>query len=243
MRSRYFCLGLVLTCLAVPAAAAENEPGERQVQEEFRRGIAHFEKGNYDAAIESFRKVAEARPNFAQVYSMLGVTYMRQNQSVASAIGSFEHAIQLDPRFGEAYFNLASIYASGAYRDPAKALQYFRKTLEIDPNYKKAYFGLAWFTLTQEEDAFTAEEYFQKAIAYAPDFAEAHYGLGLSYVQMGKNALALGPISTLRALNREDLASLLESAIRGEPSPSAEAAGPESETELQPAEPGGVDWS
>lgn len=182
---------------------------------DYRRAIKYLEEEKYNEAIEILQNSLKEDPDQATIYNLLGLIYLRQNESITSAIGSLEQAIRVDPNFAEAYFNLASVYA-GAGNRPDLAAEYFKKTLEVDPKYVKAYFGLGWFTLTAKEDPGKAIEYFQKAISSFPEFAEAYYGLGLAYVQFRKAPMALESISQLRAMGREDLATYLEMAVRGE---------------------------
>jgi tetratricopeptide (TPR) repeat protein len=182
--------------------------------DEYQHAMDLFNKGDYNGSIAVLKSSLDADPNQAMVYNLLGTIYLQQNQSIQSALGSFEQAIRIDPKFTDALFNLASTYAGPADR-PELAEKYFRKTLEVDPQYVKAYFGLGWFTLTTREKPGEAAGYFEKAIANFPNFAEAYYALGLSYIQMGKAPMALQSVSKLRAMGREDLASYLELVLRG----------------------------
>lgn len=184
-------------------------------QDDYRQAMTLFQEDRYNEAIDVLQGILEKDPNQALAYNLLGLIYLKQGQSVRSAIGSFEQAVHIDPKYADAYFNLASTYA-GSANQPKLAAEYFKKTLEADPNYTKAHFGLGWFSLTANEDAEMAADHFIKAIENFPDFAEAQYGLGLAYVQMGKAPLALDVVSKLRSMNREDLANYLETAIRGD---------------------------
>ena len=182
---------------------------------DYQKAVKLFQEEQYNEAIDVLQRILRNDPNQAPVYNLLGLIYLRQGESIQSAIGSFEQAIRTDPNYAEAYFNLASTYAGPGNR-PALAAENFKKTLEADPNYTKAHFGLGWFTLTETQDPTEAVKHFNKAIESFPDFAEAYYGLGLSYVQMGKAPMALETVSQLRNMGREDLATYLETAIRGE---------------------------
>ncbi len=182
--------------------------------DEYQRAMDLFNKGDYDGSIAVLKTSLDEDPNQAMIYNLLGTIYLQQNQSIQSALGSFEQALRIDPNFTEALFNLASTYA-GPANQPELAVKYFRKTLEVDPQYFKAYFGLGWFTLTTQQKPQEAAEYFQKTLEHFPNFAEAYYALGLSYIQMGKAPMALQSISKLRTMGREDLASYIELVMRG----------------------------
>jgi tetratricopeptide (TPR) repeat protein len=206
MKALVFLMILCLTCCH-PSFA-------KITRDDYQRAIDLVDREQFDESIAILKASLDEDPNQAPVYNMIGMIYLKQNESIPSAIGSFEQAIRIDPGFADAYFNLASTYAGAASR-PELAAEYFKKTLEVDPRYVKAYFGLGWFTLTTLEKPEEAAAYFQKAIDHFPDFSEAYYGLGLSYIQMGKAPLALQSVSQLRALGREDLAAYLESILRG----------------------------
>ncbi len=182
--------------------------------EEYQHAMDLFNAGDYDGSIAALKTSLDEDPNQAMIYNLIGTIYLQQNQSVQSAIGSFEQALRIDPNMTDALFNLASTYAGPANR-PELAAKYFRKTLEVDPQYTKAYFGLGWFTLTTQQKPVEAAEYFQKAIDHFPEFGEAYYALGLAYIQMGKAPMALQSVSKLRTMGREDLASYLELVLRG----------------------------
>lgn len=202
--------GVVFLCIIL-----ENPVFAKINADEYQKAMNLFYEKKYNETIEVLQASIKEDPNQPFLYNLLGLIYREQGESLASAVGSFEEAVRLDSNFAEAYYNLAMIYAGEGNR-PDLAKQYFDQTLEVDPSYLKACFGLGWFTLLEDHDPNKAIGYFKKTIESFPDLPEAHYGIGLSYVQMGKAPMALEAVSQLRVLGREDLASLLEMAIRGE---------------------------
>lgn len=201
--------------IAVIAGEVSVPPNSSQPQDEYSQAVQFLKNEDYDAAIEGFQKALiqiTAPTEQARVYNLIGLAYLKQGKSPLSAAGSFEQAIRLDPKSPEAYFNLASAYASDL-SDPIKAAEYFQKTIEVDPQYSKAYFGLGWFSLMEKKEPLQALEYFEKTLARYPGFAEAHYGMGLAYISLQKQHMALGSISQLRAIQRDDLAAVLEKAL------------------------------
>ena len=202
----------VLVLLPCSYAGPENQ----SIVEHYNAAEKYMDDENYEKAIEELQEVLKINPNLAQAYNLLGIVYLKQNKSLQSSIGSFQQAIRVDPNFPDAYFNLGITYA-GAGNSPQEALGYFEKAIAIDPNYGKAYLGLGWVTLFEKKDPQKAEGLFQKAIDVgANKLPEAYFGLGMAYVTMGKKERALGPVSTLRSLNRFDLAATLESVINEE---------------------------
>lgn len=193
----------------------------RITEEEYKQVISYLEQGMYSEGIDAIQSSLKTDPDQATLYNLLGMIYLKQNESIQSAIGSFEEAIRLNPTFTEAYFNLASVYSGPANR-PELAAVYLKKTLELNPNYTQAYFGLGWLSLMTDENPYKAEEYFEKVIEQFPNLAEAYQGLGLSYIQMRKPERVLEIVSKLRELGREDQAASLESILRGGNPPSSE---------------------
>lgn len=236
-------LFICFLCL-LPWAAYANEQ-RAAAENNYQTAVEYLKQDQFDLAIEHFQKaLQEEKPpaEQAKIYNLIGLAYLKQGVSVASAIGSFEQAMKLDPKNAESYFNLASAYA-GDDHDPGKAAFYFQKTIEVDPNYSKAYFGLGWFSLTQKDDPEQALKYFEKTIETYKDFAEAYYGIGLAYIRLRKPHMALGAVSMLREIPRDDLAAVLEKSIT-ELSPPGEdtaiAAAPAAATTQKPAPaPGG----
>lgn len=182
------------------------------LQNDLKEGEASLDEGDYEAAIASFKKALETYPDSPELYNLLGITYLKQGESIQSAVGSFQEAIRVDPNFRDGYFNLAVTYA-GLGKDPAEAKKYFEKTIELAPNFAGAYLGLGWIYLFEDHDVENAVMILEKAIKLKSDLAEAHFALGAAYISMGKRALALTPITTLRDLNRQELAANLEAEL------------------------------
>lgn len=200
---------------------------DEKLKTNYEKAVAFLQEDQFDLAIEYFEnslKEDHSASEQARIYNLIGMAYLKQGVSSSSALGSFEQAIKLDPQFAEAYFNIASAYA-GDQANSAKAVEYFRKTIEVDPQYFKAYFGLGWFMLMRDDDPNQAIEYFEKTVEKYPDFSEAYYGIGLAYVRTGRSHRALGAVSKLREMKRDDLAAVLEKAV-SEASPVSEPVKP-----------------
>ncbi len=220
--SFFLCVNFIfpVTLFADPAAPVDSSSN-------YEKAVSFLKEDQYDSAIEFFQKALQedhGPAEQARIYNLIGLAYLKQGVSTSSAVGSFEQAIKLDPQFAEAYFNIASAYA-GNNAQTEKAAEYFQKTIEIDPHFFKAYFGLGWFTLMQKDDPAKAAEYFQKTLDQYPEFAEAYYGMGLAYIRTHKPHMALGAVSQLRGLKRDDLAAVLEQAIK-DVSPPADSGTP-----------------
>jgi len=104
-----------------------------------QKGVAHFQKQEYDQAIASYQKALQLEPKAAAVYNLLGMAYrMKYNQLGnpelrQKEIEAFQKAIELDPRYWVALFNLgATYYFMG---EKAKAAPLLKKALELNPDH------------------------------------------------------------------------------------------------------------
>ena len=187
------------------------------IEEHYNAGQKYLEKEEYDKAISELQMALEIDPNLPPIYNMLGIVYLRQNKSIESAIGSFQEAIRIDPNYAEAYYNLAITYLDeNAGNNPDSAVASFEKVIQISPQFAKAYVGLGFVTLTKLQNPEKALEYINRAIALDPNQAEAYFYQGIAYTAMKKQPEALKPLSTLRSLQRYDLATNLEQYMRNE---------------------------
>ncbi len=200
-----FLLATALLSGARMPSAKSSDPSRALVE----KAQACMKTEDFDCAIDIFQKILVDRPDFAQVLNMLGMAYSRKEGFTQSAIDSYEQAISASPNFGDPYINLGTLYVS-VLKDSARALAYFEQGIHVEPRNPRAYFSAAWIYLIEKKDVPKAREYFEKTTQYAATFAEAYYGLGLCLLELHKRELVLGPISKLRELHKEELASKLE---------------------------------
>ena len=128
-------------------------------------GLAEYEAGNYEKAVEFFTKAIERDLNNAIAYYDRGLAYSEIGKKERidpneKAIADFSKAIELNPNFIDAYYNRGLLYCglghSGIHHyhklptEPwppeieeryKKALADFNKCLELDPNYALAHAG------------------------------------------------------------------------------------------------------
>jgi tetratricopeptide (TPR) repeat protein len=72
-------------------------------------GIAHYEKGNLDSAIEAYKKSVSLNPSYANAYSNLGIAHF-ENGQIDEAINAFRNAIRVNPMHADAHYNLGLAY-------------------------------------------------------------------------------------------------------------------------------------
>lgn len=134
MRKLLLCL-LALSLLACGGPADQG----KEAQALLDKGVAQFQKQEYDLAIENFKKAAELQPKSAVTYNMLGMAYRYKYNQVRSKelkdqeIAAFQKAIEADPNYWVALINLGATYYYLGER--AKAAPLFKKALALNPGH------------------------------------------------------------------------------------------------------------
>lgn len=130
-------------------------------------GVAYNEKGKKDIAIECYK---EAEANFDK------------------AIKCFQQALEINPDFAEAYFNMGISYNEKDKK--GKAIRCYKKAIEINPDYVKAYYNMGQ-AYCDKGDGYKAIRFYKKAININPEDAEAYNNLGDAYCNIDKYKKAI----------------------------------------------------
>ena len=135
--------------------------------------LAVSAKGNYDTALECYRKAIRLDPKNAESYYNLANLYMTMNNQ-EKAIAEYQQAIQINPRYAKAYGNFA--VALARQNRPSEALENFAKVAELEPNSVDAHFNLA-VALLGDDQFEKAADHYRKVLALDPNDTEARKGL------------------------------------------------------------------
>jgi tetratricopeptide (TPR) repeat protein len=127
------------SCLATLALLALLGCGGGDTADKYvQQGAAHFQKQEYDLAIQSYEQAIKLEPKSAVAYNLLGMAYrFKYNQTAnpemrAKEIAAFQKAIEVNPNYWVAMINLgATYYYQG---DKAKAAPLFKKALTLHPD-------------------------------------------------------------------------------------------------------------
>ena len=97
----------------------------------YNLGYALAKKGDWEAAINSFRAAIRTRPNYSQAHSNLGVSLSKLGET-DDAITEFREALRIEPNYRDAHNNLAILLVQLGRRDEAVAE--FREALRLKPD-------------------------------------------------------------------------------------------------------------
>ena len=101
--SRWLGLGLLVCLAAAPMQRAyaagdeeKEEAGAPEAKKKFAEGNEHYARGDYDAAIESFKAAITLDPRLPGPYRNLGLAYRAQNRC-PDALPMYEKYLELKP--------------------------------------------------------------------------------------------------------------------------------------------------
>ena len=155
-------------------------------------GTTYLRLGKLEEAKREIDKVLSLDPDYQPIcgpleqlkdqYRMRGINYWKMG-AYAKAVDAHQQAINIDPNFKEAHYNLGITYWN--MKEYAKAIAAYRQAVEIDPNFRDAYYNLGTTYLQQKQYSKAVDTY-QQAIDIDPNFRDAYYSLGLTYFKMDK---------------------------------------------------------
>ncbi len=141
-------------------------------------GDTYFGLGEWDPAIESYRKALEIRPDNAAILMNLGLAqaYAGDHEDAAS---SLRGSIAAEPRQPLAWVNLG--FSLENLGDTAGAEDAYRTAMTIKDDEALAHFNLANLLVRQGELT-QAIEHYERTLELQPTLAQAHLYLVRAYV-------------------------------------------------------------
>lgn len=113
-------------------------------------------------AIQVLKRAAAADPNNSDVYTNLGINYLKLGSDQGgNAYEAYNNAIKVDPKNAKARFRLGKIFESQGNSE--KFLQYYNDAVTADPAYAPAYLEL--YNYYSNRDVNKAKVYLEKYIA------------------------------------------------------------------------------
>ena len=155
-------------------APSENEPLPSGQAFEFNEsGMAHFDNGEYQRAIEDFNSAIAQDPDYSSAYNNRGNAYYKLT-NYQRAIEDYDRAIAIDPGKAKAYLGRANSYHDltefhKAIEDYSRAIRYAPDSTVSAASYNDR--GVAYYALRQYENALAD---FEQVIALDPTHDSAH---------------------------------------------------------------------
>ena len=142
----------------------------------------------------------------------------RNIEGLRRAIGLFEQAIRIDPKFALAYTGLADCNALlNWYQEPQppdawkNAKQAALKAVALDPDLAEAHASLAFIKFHFDRDYKGSEDEFHRAINLKPNYATAHQWYAFLLSAQGRHSEAVAVIR--RAEELESRSAVIANAV------------------------------
>ena len=166
----------------------------------YNKGIIHYEKSEYDLAIDLFKQAIEKNSSNPQFYYNLGLVYVK-TEEYDLAINNFKEAISLNPKDADTLQNLGiALSKKSQFED---AIQAYKKAIEIKPNDYEIYdnMGISYFSMNLYKDSI---ECFKKALDLDKNNPSLAYNLAYAYYINNQYDLAKETFLYVISLNNED---------------------------------------
>ena len=110
-------------------------------------GLARFDEGEYDQALDHYNKAVSIEPDDVYSYNNRGIIYGKRGE-YQQAIDDFNHALRIVPSFANAYNNRGySYYKLGQY---PRAIEDYGQAIRFKPDYAEAYVNRGVLYLKQK---------------------------------------------------------------------------------------------
>lgn len=211
---------------AISAYQLSRDLGALPVQSYRKLGFAYFKEGQYALAAEAYELFLEERKKVApsafiaeaslsgmypsssveakvvqdyETYNILGTIYMKLGR-LQDSQRTYEQAIHLAPKYGEAYNNLARLYVDGYQQKLRLAETLAYTAVTLNPDVAAYHDTLGWI-LSKRGQVNKAMKTLERAINLQRDAAESHYHLAQVALKANKRQKAMKSIRQVLKLN------------------------------------------
>lgn len=167
-------------------------------------GKTYYNNGEYDKAIEIFKKAVELNPNDDDSWRLLGNSYNRNGQ-IEEAIKYYLKAAELNPDDSRNWFNLGISYSNNEqYKE---AINSFLKVVELNPDDSYSWYGLgnSYIKNKQVEDAIKS---LLKATELNSNDYQSWLDLAIYYIHNEQYEEAIEPLLKAIELNPNNAGDL-----------------------------------
>jgi len=176
----------------------------------------YFSSGDMENAVETEKRALEILPEnrmliehlmlfegtvaeSAEEHNNRGAELLLEG-NYSEAADEFRAAVEIDPHYADAYYNLGKVYSY--LEDYTTAEEFYTTAIEIDPDDARYHYNLAIIYGKMEMLEKSEEEYLY-AISIDPFYDKAHNNLGALYVKMGKLEQALAEFTYAYEINQK----------------------------------------
>ena len=108
-----------------------------------RLALIHFNLNEIDKSLKELDLALKINPDSKWAWLWKGIVIGESQKDWETANSNYKKALEIDPRFDLAYYNLGWSFLKISPKDFVNAQNNFETALKINPNYKEALYGLA----------------------------------------------------------------------------------------------------
>jgi len=167
---------------ALQEAQKMGAPKEELLAHHAQLGLAAFDHGRMEEALESFLLTRDLAPEAVEGWFNCGLVYQRMGQ-MDDAVACYHGAIRIAPDNSKSWCNLSSV--SFERGDLAEAEKAARQSLTLKPDYARAWDNLA-SVLSAQNRLTEAAEACEQAIRIQPSLHAAWFKYGVINFQLNE---------------------------------------------------------
>ena len=178
----FLLLGDGVFAFTLPSKKAQEEPKVDTVTEQAK---VMYAQNDIDKAYEILEQKPEEERS-ALDWLMMG-NIMQDKEQIDKALYMFNQAVNKDPKFYKAHYNIGYIYLSKD--QPNMALKEFKLAVKYKPDFSYGYYNMGYAYLKLGKYS-TAKYNFFRALDLRANEPDIYYNLAYSYKMMGKEKQA-----------------------------------------------------
>ncbi|MBI5762567.1 MAG: tetratricopeptide repeat protein [Planctomycetes bacterium] len=167
-------------------------------------GVTIARNRDYYSAIALWKDVISKRPANPRGHCNLGAALEADND-LAGALRHIEHAVALNPRYGDARYNLGSVLGKLGRVD--EAMVQLEECLRLRPNEERAHYNLGYAYQLKGRYR-EAIGHYRAALEIRPSYVMARSGLGVALAFSGVPTDAIAELRTALASEPNHVATL-----------------------------------
>ena len=168
-----------------------------------RKGVIEYLSKDTSTALKSLDYAIELNADSKWAYLWKGIIFADKSK-LEAALGNYEKALTIDPRFDLGYYNRGWISLKKRPQDYSQAEKDFNKALSLNPSYKEAFYGLGMVYGYQDKYEIS-ERYFTKAIKIDKTYLTAIKWRGIVYDELKRYDKALKDFSNVLSIDPGNL--------------------------------------
>ena len=150
-------------------------------------GVSLNQREDRDAAINSLKQAVKIKPNYTEVYYVMGHAF-RDKGDIKASIDCYQQAVSNNPGNADALINLgAALQHNGELE---AAINSYQQALKISPECAEAHNNLG-STFLEKGNLDAAINSYKEAVKIKPDFANAYNNMGHALHDKGDFAASL----------------------------------------------------